>query len=164
MKLLDEIHAAFTLFLDASGEIWAPILSQWTLHLLGQLSQDYSARPAFAHIQSVNEIIHIWMGSKAIQSLLELTSRCLTCSDHANADAFISALLGEWLVIVIMWNLRGDVRKTVGFDIGCGFMLLDRYECNSQPSFRLGCRSCRKFLSTNGCESSAEFRTSELFE
>jgi len=104
MKMLEDIHEAFNMYLDASGEIWAPILSQWTLHLLGQLSQEYSGRSAFASAQNVNEIIHIWMGSKAIQSLLELTSRCLTCSDHANADSFISALLG-WLEFDKIWKI-----------------------------------------------------------
>jgi len=99
--LLDEVHAAFTSFLESSGEIWAPILSQWTLHLLGQLSNEYSGRKAFSNVQGVNEIIHIWMGSKAIQSLLDLTSRCLTCRDHANADAFISALLGMMILVKV---------------------------------------------------------------
>jgi len=82
-------------YLETGGDIWAPILSQWTLQLLGQLSREHSNRPAFApHLQSVNELIHIWMGSKAVQSLHDLTSRCLTCVDHASTDHFISALLG----------------------------------------------------------------------
>jgi len=94
MQRLDDIHQAFVVFLEENGEVWAPILSQWTLQLLGQLSKEYSNRLAFAHSKGVNEIIQVWMGSKAIQSLLDLTSRCLTCRDHANADTFISALLG----------------------------------------------------------------------
>ncbi|XP_035710645.1 integrator complex subunit 5 isoform X4 [Folsomia candida] len=96
LKLLDDIHEAFLTFLKANGEIWAPILSTWTLHLLGQLSKDYSHQIAFTHgaqLQNVNDTIRFWMGSKAIQSLMDLTARCLTCRDHANADTFISALI-----------------------------------------------------------------------
>ncbi len=102
LKLMDDIHEGFITFLESSGEIWAPILSTWTLHLLGQLSKDYSNQIAFTHgaqLQNVNETIRFWMGSKAIQSLMDLTARCLTCRDHANADTFISALIGRCSVL-----------------------------------------------------------------
>lgn len=98
LKLLDDIHCAFKTLLESNGEIWSPILSTWTLHLLGELSKDYSNQIAFTHggqLQNVNETIRFWMGSKAIQSLMDLTSRCLTCRDHANTDTFISALIGK---------------------------------------------------------------------
>lgn len=105
--LLEDIHNAFILYLEACGRIWAPILSQWTLHLLGQLSSQFSNKTVFGHCQSVNEVIQIWMGCKAVQSLLDLTSRSLTCKDHANEDAFISTLLGKHYYFLLMVNLLG---------------------------------------------------------
>lgn len=94
--ILEDIHAALIFYLESSGRVWAPILSQWTLHLLGQLSStQFNAKNVFVSCQSVNEVIQIWIGCKAIQSLLDLTSRSLTCKDHANEDTFIATLLGK---------------------------------------------------------------------
>lgn len=94
-EFLKDIHSTFLLYLDSCGEIWSPILSNWALHLLGQLSTSTAKRAIFSRTQSVNEVITIWMGSKAIQSLLTITSRCLTCQGHSETDSFISILLGE---------------------------------------------------------------------
>ncbi|ODM91886.1 Integrator complex subunit 5, partial [Orchesella cincta] len=60
--LLEDIHAAFILYLESCGQIWAPILSQWTLQLLGQLSSQFSNKAVFGHCQSVNEVIQLWIG------------------------------------------------------------------------------------------------------
>ena len=93
VEILDLLKSALSNMLETHPDVWAPVLSTWSLHLLGQMSSQYAQRPLFMRCQGVNETIHIWMSSKAIKNLLDVTSQCLHAS--SNKDAFISALLGK---------------------------------------------------------------------
>ena len=95
--LLEEVHSALMLFINNREDIWARILSTWTIRLLGEISRQYSGRLCIKSLQSVNDVINLWMGSKAVHSLLEITSRCLHCSEEHRGD-FMSILLGKTMI------------------------------------------------------------------
>lgn len=46
---VSEIHTVLCCFVSSNADAWAPIISTWSLELLGELSTKYSGR---AHISS----------------------------------------------------------------------------------------------------------------
>lgn len=48
---MTEIHAVLCNFVSSNAEAWAPIISTWSLELLGEISTRYAGR---AHISNGN--------------------------------------------------------------------------------------------------------------
>lgn len=45
--IITEIHTVLCSFISANAEAWAPIISTWSLELLGEISTKYAGR---AHV------------------------------------------------------------------------------------------------------------------
>uniref|UniRef100_A0A1B6H8L2 Integrator complex subunit 5 C-terminal domain-containing protein n=1 Tax=Homalodisca liturata TaxID=320908 RepID=A0A1B6H8L2_9HEMI len=87
---ISEIHNVLCNYVSCNTESWAPIISTWSLELLGVLSSKYASRVATS---SLNETLHLWMSCRATRTLIDLNTQCLTCLMHSNTDACINALL-----------------------------------------------------------------------
>ncbi|XP_013405421.1 integrator complex subunit 5-like [Lingula anatina] len=80
-------------FIKTNPEAWAPIISQWSINLLGQISSKYSERRAVPHSASLNELLQLWMTCLATKTLMELASECFAAMISGSADVCVSALL-----------------------------------------------------------------------
>lgn len=49
--IISEIHTVICSFVSSNAEAWAPIISTWSLELLGELSTKYAGR---AHVSTGN--------------------------------------------------------------------------------------------------------------
>ncbi|XP_075212361.1 integrator complex subunit 5 omd [Lycorma delicatula] len=91
--VISEIHSVLCNFVSSNPEAWAPIISTWSLELLGELSSKFAGQ-ALAHTNGgLNESMHIWMSCRATRTLIEINTQCLSCLMHSNTDACINALL-----------------------------------------------------------------------
>ncbi|XP_022918107.2 integrator complex subunit 5 [Onthophagus taurus] len=89
--IVSEIHTVLCNFVSGNAEAWAPIISTWSLDLLGRISTKYAGR---AHISSgLNETLQLWMNCRATRTLIDITTQCLQCLMHSDTEACISALL-----------------------------------------------------------------------
>lgn len=90
---MTEIHTALSGFINSNPEAWAPIISAWSLDLLGKLSSDYSKRIIQSGSQGVNDALQQWMSFQASRTLIDLTVQCLQCLIHADTESCIKSLL-----------------------------------------------------------------------
>ncbi|XP_031350418.1 integrator complex subunit 5 isoform X1 [Photinus pyralis] len=89
--IISEIHGVICNFVSSNAEAWAPIISTWSLELLGELSTRYAGR---AHVStSVNETLQLWMSCRATRTLIDITTQCLSSHIHSDTEACINALL-----------------------------------------------------------------------
>lgn len=88
--VMAEIHNVLGSFVSTSPQIWAPIISSWSLNLLGRLSARYSVLPITV---GLNETLHWWMSCKAARTLVDITTQCFQCLIDTNTEACVSALL-----------------------------------------------------------------------
>lgn len=87
-----EIHTVLSSFINCNPEAWAPIISAWSLDLLGKLSSDFSKRiPLSGH--GVNDSLQQWMACQATRTLIDITAQCLQCLMHTDSESCIKALL-----------------------------------------------------------------------
>lgn len=88
--VVSEIHSVLCNFVTSNPEAWAPIISAWSLQLLGQVSSHYSHLPSSV---GLNEALHWWMSCKAARTLVDITTQCLSCLIDSDSETCISALL-----------------------------------------------------------------------
>lgn len=89
--IISEIHTVICSFVSSNAEAWAPIISTWSLELLGELSTKYAGR---AHVSTgVNETLQLWMSCRATRTLIDITTLCLSSLIHSDTEACINALL-----------------------------------------------------------------------
>ncbi|KAF5290000.1 hypothetical protein FQR65_LT11666 [Abscondita terminalis] len=89
--IISEIHTVICGLVSLNAEAWAPIISTWSLELLGELSTRYAGR---AHVStSVNETLQLWMSCRATRTLIDITTQCLSSLIHSDTEACINALL-----------------------------------------------------------------------
>lgn len=86
-----EVHNVLCDFVSNSPEAWAPIISKWSLQLLGELSSRYASRAAHSGILS--ESLQLWMSCRATRSLIDITTQCLSCLMNYDTESCINALL-----------------------------------------------------------------------
>jgi len=91
-EVLSEMQMVMGSFISSSPRAWGPIISSWSLQLLGKLSSRYSVRTSS---NGLNETLHWWMSCKAARTLIEITTSCLHSLIDTDAEACISALLGK---------------------------------------------------------------------
>ncbi|XP_017777187.1 PREDICTED: integrator complex subunit 5 [Nicrophorus vespilloides] len=88
---LAEVHSVLCGFVVANAEAWAPIISTWSLELLGKISSQYAGR---AHAcTGLNDVLQLWMNCRATRTLIDITTQCLSSLMHSNTEACINALL-----------------------------------------------------------------------
>ncbi|XP_066991548.1 integrator complex subunit 5 isoform X2 [Anabrus simplex] len=88
-----EIHNILCNFVSANPEAWAPIISTWSLELLGELSSRYAGRAHVPLSAGLNETLQLWMSCRATRTLIDITTQCLSCLMHTDPEACINALL-----------------------------------------------------------------------
>ncbi|CAG9762733.1 unnamed protein product [Ceutorhynchus assimilis] len=89
--IVSEIHMALNASISENSMAWAPIISTWSLELLGEISTKFSGR---AHISAnFNEMLHLWTACRATRTLVDINTKCLSSLIHSNTEACISALL-----------------------------------------------------------------------
>ncbi len=55
--------------------MWS-ILLQWSIDLLGQISNKYAGKRGVPRTGSLNEVLELWMNCKPTMVLLEIASEC----------------------------------------------------------------------------------------
>ncbi|XP_043477683.1 integrator complex subunit 5 [Leptopilina heterotoma] len=89
-----EIHTVLSSFISTNPEAWAPIISAWTLDLLGKLSSDYANRGNLKEKTSgINDFLHQWMSCRTTRTLIDITAQCLQCLMFSDTESCINALL-----------------------------------------------------------------------
>ncbi|XP_024943698.1 integrator complex subunit 5 [Cephus cinctus] len=92
-SIIAEIHAVLSSFINGNPEAWAPIISAWSLELLGKLSSDYATRGNLTVNAGINEFLQQWMSCRATRTLIDITAQCLQCLMHSDTESCIKALL-----------------------------------------------------------------------
>ncbi|KAL6431054.1 hypothetical protein ACFW04_007061 [Cataglyphis niger] len=92
-SIIAEIHAVLSSFINGNPEAWAPIISAWSLDLLGKVSSDYSKRRNLPVDAGINDFLQQWMSCRATRTLIDITAQCLQCLMHSDTESCIKALL-----------------------------------------------------------------------
>ncbi|KAL0106307.1 hypothetical protein PUN28_016197 [Cardiocondyla obscurior] len=88
-----EIYIILSNFVNGNPEAWAPIISAWSLDLLGKLSSDYAKRGNLPTQAGINDSLQQWMSCNATKTLIDITAQCLQCLMHSDTESCIKALL-----------------------------------------------------------------------
>ncbi|KAK3087666.1 hypothetical protein FSP39_008920 [Pinctada imbricata] len=80
-------------FIKNNPSAWAPIISTWTLELLGHLSCKYAGRPGMPNPNSLNELLQQWMTCFPTKSLIEVATECFAAMVTDAPDVCVDALL-----------------------------------------------------------------------
>ncbi|XP_033223352.1 integrator complex subunit 5 isoform X2 [Belonocnema kinseyi] len=88
-----EIQTVLSSFISSNAEAWAPIISAWSLDLLGKLSSDYANRGNLKEKSGINDFLQQWMSCRTTRTLIEITAQCLQCLMHSETESCINALL-----------------------------------------------------------------------
>ncbi|OWF44790.1 integrator complex subunit 5-like [Mizuhopecten yessoensis] len=80
-------------FIKTGPQAWAPIISSWSLELLGQISQKYASHRVVPHANSLNELLQLWMTCTPTKSLMEVATECFAAMIQGAPDTCVDALL-----------------------------------------------------------------------
>ncbi|XP_033732814.1 integrator complex subunit 5-like [Pecten maximus] len=80
-------------FIRTGPQAWAPIISSWSLKLLGQISQEYATHRMVPHANSLNELLQLWMTCTPTKSLMEVATECFAAMIQGAPDSCVDALL-----------------------------------------------------------------------
>ncbi|XP_064616946.1 integrator complex subunit 5-like [Liolophura sinensis] len=80
-------------FVRSNPAAWAPIISSWSLELLGQISRKYSQRHGVPHSDSLNEVLQLWMTCGATKALIEIATECFDAMVCGAPDVCVDSLL-----------------------------------------------------------------------
>lgn len=92
-NVITEIHLVLSSFISQNSDAWAPIISTWSLKLLGELSSNYSQRLNPSRNLEINDSLQKWLSCKAARTLIEIAVQCLQSLMHTNAESCIKDLL-----------------------------------------------------------------------
>ncbi|XP_043602647.1 integrator complex subunit 5 isoform X1 [Bombus pyrosoma] len=92
-SIIAEIHNVLSSFINGNPEAWAPIISAWSLELLGKLSSEYAKRGNLPANAGINDFLQQWMSCCATRTLIDITAQCLQCLMHSDTGSCIKALL-----------------------------------------------------------------------
>ncbi|XP_003739268.2 integrator complex subunit 5 [Galendromus occidentalis] len=87
--VIQQLHQTLFSLVKNSPSIWAPLVSPWSLQLLGFLSSKYSDRRS----PNLSEVMQRWMSCPPMRSLIDLTSHCMMNAVDMDTDKCINALL-----------------------------------------------------------------------
>ncbi|XP_058797109.1 integrator complex subunit 5 [Phymastichus coffea] len=92
-NIIAEIHTVLSSFINNNPEAWAPIISAWSLELLGNISSDYSKRMNMPVNAGLNDSLQQWMSCQATRTLIDITAQCLQCLMYSDSESCIKTLL-----------------------------------------------------------------------
>uniref|UniRef100_A0A336LS77 CSON002532 protein n=1 Tax=Culicoides sonorensis TaxID=179676 RepID=A0A336LS77_CULSO len=90
---ISEIQDALENLVTNSTAAWSPLISNWSLRLLGQLSDKHSRR----RTMDIGTACTLWLGSSAMRCLLGLTALCFDKLTSNETEACISNLLATFV-------------------------------------------------------------------
>ncbi|GIY08211.1 integrator complex subunit 5 [Caerostris extrusa] len=91
-NIVQEMYNVLSDYVDKEAETWAPIISSWSLELLGYLSSKYADRRGVLHA-TLPEVLQLWMSCQPTRMLIDLTTQCLSTLVSSNPDSCIDALI-----------------------------------------------------------------------
>ncbi|XP_044754363.1 integrator complex subunit 5 [Coccinella septempunctata] len=91
--IVSEIHSFMVNLICDSPESWSPIISTWSLELLGEISSNFSTRTHISSGAVLNETLQLWMGCRATRTLVDINTKCLSSLMYSDTEACINALL-----------------------------------------------------------------------
>ncbi|KFZ54583.1 Integrator complex subunit 5, partial [Antrostomus carolinensis] len=92
-EIVQETERLLTEFLQTNPKFWAPLVSSWSIDLMGQLSSKYAGRHGVPHSSNLNELLQLWMSCKATRTLMDIYTRCLASMVGGCPDSCVDALL-----------------------------------------------------------------------
>ncbi|XP_071487321.1 integrator complex subunit 5-like [Diadema antillarum] len=92
-ELIEDIYGVLKKLIENSPTAWAPILSTWSIALLGQISSNYANRRGVPHPSSLNELLQLWMTCKATRTIMDLATSCIGAMSSSCPDHCVDALL-----------------------------------------------------------------------
>ena len=104
--VVQEVQQVLSEFIRANPKAWAPVISAWSIDLMGQLSSTYSGQhQRVPHATgSLNELLQLWMGCRATRTLMDIYVQCLSALIGSCPDACVDALLDtsvQYYVIIV---------------------------------------------------------------
>lgn len=90
---VEEVQQVLSGFIDSNLGAWAPIISAWSLDLLGHLTRKYADRRIAHYSSSLPEVLQMWMACPPTRTLIDLTTQCLSTLIDTNPDKCIDTLL-----------------------------------------------------------------------
>lgn len=91
-SLLQNVYKIICSFVSSNPKAWAPIISEWSLDLLGQIS----VRNANVHKQMpLSDRLQLWMACEPTRTLIEINMQCLQHLMDSNTDPCVSVLLDK---------------------------------------------------------------------
>ncbi|KAK3785854.1 hypothetical protein RRG08_015016, partial [Elysia crispata] len=93
LSALQDVTGVLLSFIKSSPEAWAPVVSSWTLTLLGQLSSKYAAKRGIQHATSLNEVLQMWLACEPAKMLMEISTECFAAMVGAAPDMCVDSLL-----------------------------------------------------------------------
>ncbi|XP_045475302.1 integrator complex subunit 5 [Harmonia axyridis] len=91
--VVSEIHSSMVNLISEAPQAWSPIISTWSLELLGEISSNFSTRTHISSTAVLNETLQLWMGCRATRTLVDINTKCLSSLMHSDTEACIKALL-----------------------------------------------------------------------
>lgn len=80
-------------FIRSNPVAWAPIISAWSLGLLGHISTKYAEHRSLPRSSSLNEVLQLWMTCPPTKTLMEVATDCFAAMVGNTPDVCVDALL-----------------------------------------------------------------------
>lgn len=90
---IEEVQQVLSGFIESNLGAWAPIISSWSLELLGHLTRKYADRRIVHYSSSLPEVLQMWMACPPTRTLIDLTTQCLSTLIDTSPDKCIDTLL-----------------------------------------------------------------------
>ncbi|MEE6527750.1 hypothetical protein FKM82_029348, partial [Ascaphus truei] len=92
-EVTQEVQKVLEEFIRLNPRAWAPLISAWSIELMGQLSSKHAGRHGVPHSASLNELLQLWMSCGATRALMDIYTHCLSTMIGSCPDACVDALL-----------------------------------------------------------------------
>ena len=117
---MHEVQQVLCEFIRANPKAWAPVISAWSIDLMGQLSSTYSGQhQRVPHATgSLNELLQLWMSCRDTRTLMDIYVQCLSALIGSCPDACVDSLLDtsvqhsphfDWVVALIGSSFPGTI-------------------------------------------------------
>ncbi|XP_076454968.1 integrator complex subunit 5-like isoform X2 [Babylonia areolata] len=93
VAVLQDVGRVLLNFISTTPDAWAPIVSSWSLSLLGQISSKYAKRRALTMSSSLNDVLQLWMTCPPTKLLMDLATECFAAMVGGAPDSCVDALL-----------------------------------------------------------------------
>ncbi|XP_052787896.1 integrator complex subunit 5-like [Mya arenaria] len=91
-RYLHDVCGILHSFIQANHAAWAPIISAWSLELLGHLSRKYADRRGVPR-GSLNELLQLWLTCTPTKLLIDVATQCFSQMATATTASYVDALL-----------------------------------------------------------------------